>query len=92
MVQVIWLPEALWTVNLVRSYIGQYDPQAADRLAQRLRQAGESLADFPNRGRPAGNGARELPSVPPYIIRYEVSGDRVFILSIRHGRQRPPED
>ncbi len=61
-------------MNLVRSYVGQYNPLAAERLVRRLAEAGESLSRFPNKGRPAGNGARELPSVPPYVIRYEVSG------------------
>ena len=30
---------------------------------------------------------REMTIVWPYILRYRVSGDKVFILRIRHGAQ-----
>jgi plasmid stabilization system protein ParE len=48
---------------------------------------GDSLQAFPERGRPVAGGLRELPTVPPYIIRYRVAGDAVLILRIRHGRE-----
>jgi plasmid stabilization system protein ParE len=32
---------------------------------------------------------RELVSVSPYIIRYQVIGDDVVILRVRHGARRP---
>jgi hypothetical protein len=32
---------------------------------------------------------RELVAVHPYIIRYEVIGDWVQVLRIRHGSRRP---
>jgi hypothetical protein len=28
-------------------------------------------------------------AVPPYLIRYRIAGDTVFILRIRHGARRP---
>jgi plasmid stabilization system protein ParE len=90
--EVEWAEEALSHLETIRRYIAYSDPQAADRMARRLWAAGESLASFPNRGRPRANGTRELPSIPPYIIAYEVIGGRVLILRIRHGRQLPPED
>ncbi len=73
------MPEALRTVEAVRTYIAQFNPAAADRMTNRLIGAGESLADFPNRGRPALRGHRELAIIPPYVIRYRVEGDEVFI-------------
>ena len=73
----------------IRDYIGQFSPLAAQRMAIRLRQAGESLRDFPNRGRPISKGRRELTIVRPYIIRYRVDGERVGVISVRHGARRP---
>ena len=88
MARVAWTSGALAELELIRAYIAIFDPDAAKRLTARLREAAESLRDFPNRGRPAGNGKRELPSIRPYVIRYAVRGDRVFILAIKHGSQR----
>ena len=60
----------------------------AERLAARLTAAAESLCHFPNRGRPAGGGKREIPAIRPYVIKYDVRGETVFVLSIKHGAQR----
>lgn len=87
MVQVIWLPETIVALNAIRDYIGRSNPAAADTLTDKLKSAGESLAYFPNRGRPAGR-YRELATVPPYVIRYRVAKDVVYIVRIKHGRQR----
>jgi plasmid stabilization system protein ParE len=56
-------------------------------LARRLIELADSLVQFPDRGREAGDGKREMTSVWPYIVRYRVEGDTVFILRIRHGAQ-----
>ncbi|MEI5686371.1 MULTISPECIES: type II toxin-antitoxin system RelE/ParE family toxin [Sphingomonas] len=53
-------------------------------MAARLLDLGNSLAIFPRRGRPK-DGIREMTSVPPYILRYSVADETVFILSVRHG-------
>jgi plasmid stabilization system protein ParE len=83
------MPQALRNLEAARTYITEFNPAAADRMARRLVDAGESLAEFPNRGRPASRGHRELALVPPYVIRYRVEGEKVFITGIKHGRQRP---
>ncbi|PKP99316.1 MAG: addiction module toxin RelE [Alphaproteobacteria bacterium HGW-Alphaproteobacteria-15] len=88
MVQVVWTQRALVRLRLIRAYIEQFDPDAAERLAARLIEAGDSLRAFPNRGRPAKSGRRELATVPPYVIRYRVEGQFVIIGDIKHGRQR----
>lgn len=90
--EVEWTEEAIGQLEAIRAYISISDPGAADRIARRLKEAGQSLGYFPNRGRRGTRGARELPVVPLYMIKYRVEDDQVFILSIRHGRQRPPED
>ncbi|ANY21028.1 Toxin RelE2 [Tsuneonella dongtanensis] len=87
MAEVVWTREALSNLDLIVSYIHQFDPEAAQRFARALTDSAASLGEFPDRGRPSGNGTRELPIVPPYVIRYESDGGIATILSIRHGRQ-----
>lgn len=91
MAEVRWRLEALADLDDAITYIEQFDRAAAQRYYAALRRLGESLTDFPNRGRPAANGARELTSVPPYVLayRYLEPEDEVDILSIRHGRRQP---
>ena len=51
--------------------------------------AADSLEEFAERGRAAGEQYRELLAVWPYIIRYRIDAERVVILRIRHGYQLP---
>jgi addiction module RelE/StbE family toxin len=90
--EVEWTEEALGQLADIHAYIERHNPGAADRVATRLRAAADALSDFPSRGRPAKGGARELPTVPPYIIEYRVVEERVLIRRIRHGRQQPPQE
>jgi plasmid stabilization system protein ParE len=62
------------------------------RVAEALRDAGNSIEYFPYRGRPVpGTDMRELVTSRPYLIRYLVDGDDVVILGIRHTAQRPTQ-
>ena len=88
MVRVTWSDSAIDRVEQIRRYLEDHDPVAAERVASRLRSAGQSLDHFPNRGRSGRGGTRELPSVPPYVIIYAVGEDEVVILDVKHGRQR----
>jgi plasmid stabilization system protein ParE len=90
-VQVIWTRGALIELRAIRQYVAEFSPLAAQRLASRLRSAGEALADSPDRGRPVSHGRRELTIVPPYLIRYMRQGDRIYILELRHGARAPGE-
>jgi toxin ParE1/3/4 len=83
-VQVVWTRRAAVDLVAIRDHISLDRPLAAERMAARLRAAGESLADFPERGRRSGS-VRELPAIYPYIIRYVVIGDMALILRIKHG-------
>jgi len=56
MARIVWTREALENVRLIRAYIDQFDPGAAQRMARRLVEAGNSLAVAPNRGRPVAGG------------------------------------
>jgi addiction module RelE/StbE family toxin len=87
-VQVVWSRRALADLAAIQTYIHGFRPLAAQRMAQRLRLAAESLSDHPDRGRIAGS-FRELATVPPYLIRYRVTPDEIQIARIRHGARRP---
>ena len=87
--RIIWSPSAVNDLRNIRGYIEQFNPSAAGSFAARLIAAAESLADFSERGRPADGKWRELLVVWPYIIRYRIEAERVIILRVRHGAQRP---
>lgn len=89
MARVIWRPDALEQLDEIAAYIEQFNPAAADRTRERLWRLGESLRSSPHRGRPTTGGARQLVTVRPYRLTYEVDGDAVFILGIRHTARRP---
>lgn len=85
----IWAPAALRDIDLIYTYIVAFNPGAAAHLAERLLATGESLGQFPERGRPIGGSRRELLIVWPYIIRYRIDGDEVRIMRVRHGQRMP---
>lgn len=92
MAKVVWPDETLDQLDQIIPYIEVFDPHAAARMAARLINLGESLAQFPHRGRPAANGTRELVTVPPYVLRYQVRDDVVTIVGIRHGARLTDSD
>ena len=86
--EVIWSDEAVTQLELIRAYIYVFDPDAADRVAERLLAAGNSLDTFPRRGAIADDELRELGTVRPYLIRYYVEpSERVVIADSKHNRQ-----
>ena len=89
MARVDWTDEALREIDEIVFYIERFDPAAATRISTRLFAFGDSLSEFPRRGRPVEDGLRELTTVPPYIMLYETDGEIVSIISIRHGSRRP---
>lgn len=84
MARVFWPEAAVEQLDEIVAYIALFDP-AADRIGARLFELGQSLADFPERGRPAAGGAREMVTVRPYILRYGFEDGLVTILGIRHA-------
>ncbi|HEV7661340.1 MAG TPA: type II toxin-antitoxin system RelE/ParE family toxin [Allosphingosinicella sp.] len=83
--KIVWTDEAIEHLEAIVTYVSVYDPAAAERLGRRLIELADSLAEFPNRGRDAGDDKREMTTVWPYILRYRVEADRVIILRLRHG-------
>jgi len=89
--QIVWTDDAVGHLEAIVTYVAAFDPAAAARLALKLIEVADRLADFPDRGRDAGNGLREMTTVWPYILRYRVEDDQVIILRVRHGAQDEEE-
>lgn len=87
--RVIWSVAAIGGLERIRAHIAAFRPLAAERLAERLVKAANSLREDAERGRSLRGGRRELTVVHPYLIRYRVKGDTVMILEVRHGARRP---
>jgi plasmid stabilization system protein ParE len=87
--RVVWTDQALADLETISLYLADFSPGVAARFFIRLKEAGDSLALFAERGRPSGRGTRELTSVRPYIIRYRVAEDRVYVVTVRHAARRP---
>ena len=83
--RIVWTAEAVDNLDAIADYIEAFHPPAAARMAARLIALADSLAEFPDRGRDAGNGRREMTIVAPYVLRYRVEEERVIILRIRHS-------
>jgi toxin ParE1/3/4 len=87
---ILWSDPALAEIERVYVRIAEENPDAAERVAQALFDAGNSLDHLPHRGRPvAGTMRRELIAGFDYIIRYRVLGDTVRIERVRHAKRRP---
>lgn len=82
---IVWTEEAVAHLEAIVAYISAFNPAAAGLLGERLIAVADSLAEFPERGRDAGNGLREMTTVRPYVLRYRVEPERVVILRVRHS-------
>ena len=88
--EVIWAPAAVAQLRAIRVYIEQFNRRAAAEVAAHLLTVGNSLEEFPHRGRSVpGTDMRELLTNYPYIIRYRMVGSTVRILRVRHTARRP---
>ena len=85
-------PRAQADVVRLRDFLAKNSPSAAARAGATLSQAIGSLDLFPNIGRPAPRGTREL-IVPfgagEYIVRYRhvPSRNEIIVLRIWHSRE-----
>jgi addiction module RelE/StbE family toxin len=87
-----WTAPAAADIASIVEYIRKDNPVAARRVAETIYEGVASLRTFPSRGRP-GRAAdtRELVFAPwPYIAVYEIVGDQVWVLRIRHAAQDWP--
>ena len=90
---IVWLPLAVQDIIHIRTYIAEQNPQSASKIAQRIDQAVNHLAQMPHMGR-SGRvfGTRELViSGTPFLAVYRLHNHRIEILRILHGRQPFPD-
>ncbi len=68
-------------------YLHQQSPQAADRIAEEIRDCFADLAIFPHRGalRPNIAPAMRCALVHPYQIFYVIGRHHIDILRVLHG-------
>jgi plasmid stabilization system protein ParE len=73
----------------LRDFIAQHSPEAAQRVAQRLRGAIQKLVDTPQIGRPVDNMLGEIRELifGKYVVRYEVRQRYLYIFRIWHGKE-----
>jgi plasmid stabilization system protein ParE len=75
-------------------YLRARNQAAAEAFLNRLREARRSLAQFPKMGREKDSlpipGLMRL-VVGDYVMDYDLNGEVVEIVSIRHGRQHDPD-
>jgi plasmid stabilization system protein ParE len=71
----------------IQDYIAKGNVTAASAVIARIEKVAKALADQPYMGRKLSRGCRRRLTVTPYpyLIYYEVVGDTVRILSIRHA-------
>jgi toxin ParE1/3/4 len=89
--RIVWTRKALRHLADIQSYIEQEQPEAARRVAAAIRETVAYLAQHPHLGRPGRKlGTRELVIAgTPYIATYQARDDRLIILAVLHGAQRP---
>jgi toxin ParE1/3/4 len=88
--RVRWAPAALRDIARLHRFLALRDPFAAGRMIPNVVAAGEGLAIFPARGRPAKRpGYRELVS-GQYIVLYRIDpeAELVEVVRVVHGREK----
>jgi toxin ParE1/3/4 len=90
--QIAWTRKALGNLADIQAYIEQDQPEAARKVAAAIRRTVAYLAQHPHLGRPGRKaGTRELVVAGTrYIATYQVRDERLVILAVLHGAQRPP--
>jgi toxin ParE1/3/4 len=89
-----WSAYALADRSTIFDYIEAVSPRASVAVDNRIREQVETLAQFPEIGRPGRiDATRELViSRTPYVVAYRIEGNIVRILRVLHGSRRWPDD
>jgi addiction module RelE/StbE family toxin len=87
-----WTLKAVGDLQEAGEYKAEDNPQAARKMAERVRDAVENLIEQPNIGRPGRvPGTRELVvSGTPFIMVYWVRGAAVQVLRVLHHSRKWP--
>ncbi|MBI1375021.1 MAG: type II toxin-antitoxin system RelE/ParE family toxin [Phycisphaera sp.] len=94
MAAVIWMPGALNDLESIADYIARDSMSYACVTVQRLFDAAQRLAEFPNVGRVvpeySDERLREI-IVGNYRVIYEVFDEHVEVLAVHHGARLLPD-
>jgi len=87
-----WLNIALNDLDESIEYIAQHNINAARKLANRIWNSVQILADNPEIGRPGRvPGTRELVITgTSYLVAYRIKGEQIQILRVLHGARKWP--
>lgn len=87
---ILWTGPALADLVEIREWVERDSPDAARRLAARIRERVNDLAVFPSSGRVVPEIGieryREV-IVRPYRVIYEIRENDLVILRVRHSRR-----
>jgi len=92
--ELLWLGKARKDLAALRGYIARDNPQAARRVATRIRASARSLIEYPELGRKGRvEGTREF-VVPgtPFIIAYRILPGSIHILAVLHAARQWPDN
>jgi toxin ParE1/3/4 len=87
-----WTLSAIGDLRQAGEFISLDNPDAALRMAERVKEAIEALTDFPHIGRPGRvpNTKELVISGTPFIATYRVKQGAVQILRILHHSRKWP--
>lgn len=89
--KVVWSRSALEDIKEIRRYIAQHHPQAAAKVAARIRKTRDLLRRYPLAGHEGREpGTREIVVDKLYIVIHQVTDEAVEILAVVDGRRDRP--
>lgn len=91
--KVRFTPRAFSDLDVIRTYIEQFNPAAAGRVIALVETICRRLGEFPEFGQRADELDTRIAFSAryPYRIYYRIVGQEVVILHIRHAARRPLE-
>jgi toxin ParE1/3/4 len=87
--KVVFRKSALFDIENIHRFIARSNPQAATKVAMRIREATKRLERFPLSGRRGSvEGTHELiVSRLPYIVVYETASETVEVIAVFHAAE-----
>lgn len=87
MTRILWSIPAQTDLTGIDAHYRAIHPEIADRMLNAAVASGRFLMEFPNAGRPIGDGRRRKWSVggTPYRLLYRLDRDTVRILRVVHA-------
>lgn len=90
--RIVWSPEALHDLVMIRDYIAEFHPVAAKAIAARIVETTDKLKTHPQSGQIflRDNVRRLVIRNSAYSVFYKLSSTEIIILQVFNGRQETP--